>query len=384
LYFTERIGMVDHLIELAQQLRERGPEIAQQRVVAGFDGFVDEFIRVVDERKGLDSFTPVATIEQFGAMLSAASGRSSLREIVVTEVAAGGCSVNLGDGLLSYGLQLDYFGTVGWPVHKAFETFAGRCRSCQGWACDPGHTLALEFQDGKYMLSSVSQLADFTPDALRAALADGAFAQACSQAGALAFTNWTLYPHMTDCWRVVQEEVIQHLPNNPWVFIDLVDPRSRSDADIEAMLEVLVGFERGARLVFGGNLNEANVLSRLLGLPENSDETGAAVAAQAAAIREKLGVSQVAIHCIPCAAVASADGAWSAPGPTTPTPRRSTGAGDRYNAGYLLGLLLQLPPEQCLLLGNATSGFFVRQARSGTVEEIADLLESWAEGTLAD
>ncbi|NQX95964.1 MAG: carbohydrate kinase [Erythrobacter sp.] len=302
----------------------------------------------------------------------------------MTETAAGGCAVNLGDGLLGYGLQLDYFGTVGKPLHKAFEPFAAQCRSCTGWGTDPGKTLAFEFQDGKYMLSSVSQLADFTPESLRESLADGAFAAACSRAGALAFTNWTLYPHMTECWQVIQQEVISKLPNNPWIFLDLVDPRSRSEADIKAMLDVVPAFEDGGRLVFGGNLNEANVLAGILGVPKVDEETGPAVADQAAAIREKLGVSQVATHCIACAAVADANDSWHAVGPYTPTPKRSTGAGDRYNAGYVMGLLLDLPPEQRLLLGNATSGYFVRNAESGNADHIADLLDAWADGSLSD
>lgn len=244
--------------------------------------------------------------------------------------------------------------------------------------------MALEFQDGKYMLSSVSHLSEFSPDAVRAALADGSFAAACGRAGALTFTNWTLYPHMTECWKLIQEEVISKLDNNPWIFIDLVDPRSRSEADIRAMLEVLPGFENGGRLVFGGNLNEANVMADLLDLPTVPDEEGPAVAEQAAAIREKLGVSEVATHCVACAAVATAGGAYHAEGPYTPTPKRSTGAGDRYNAGYVMGLLLDLAPEMRLLLGNATSGYFVRNAASGDALQVADILDAWADGSLPD
>ena len=184
------------------------------------------------------------------------------------------------------------------------------------------------------MLSSVSQLSEFTPELLEKSLADGAFVAAAQQAQVLAFTNWTLYPHMTACWHYLQEHVLSKLTHRPWLFIDLVDPRSRSDADISAMLDILPGFETNCRTIFGGNLNESNAVARLLGVEQIEDEDGEVVAAQAVALREKLGISQVATHCIGSAAYADATGSWHATGPYCAKPLKSTGAGDRYNAGY--------------------------------------------------
>lgn len=51
-------------------------------------------------------------------------------------------------------------------------------------------------------------------------------------------------------------------------------------------------------------------------------------------------------------------------------PVRSTGAGDRFNAGY------------CLVLGSAVCGFFVRNARSPSRTEVLKLLRQWAEEDL--
>jgi hypothetical protein len=49
---------------------------------------------------------------------------------------------------------------------------------------------------------------------------------------------------------------------------------------------------------------------------------------------------------------------------------RSTGAGDRFNAGY------------CLVLGSAVCGFFVRNARSPSRTEVLKLLRQRAEEDL--
>jgi sugar/nucleoside kinase (ribokinase family) len=374
--------MNDPRNELADLLRARRPDIRGLEVVAGMDGFVDELIHVVEERRGLDGYDRVPTISRFAELLGAAAGRSSLREIVIKSVDAGGSAVNLGDGIAHLGVRLHYHGTLGDPIHPAFADFSRVCASCSSWGVPPGLTLCLEFQDGKTMLSSMAQLADFTPALLAEGLAKGDFTRHVGAAGLVALTNWTLYPHMTECWRLLQDEVFSKLAHRPWLFIDLVDPRSRSHADIRAMLDVLRGFGKGTRCILGGNLNEANVLCSLLGLP-TVDEEGPAVQAQSEALRVALGLEEVAIHCIKGGAVAAADGSAWVEGPYTARPLKSTGAGDRYNAGYCLGRLLDLSPAQRCRLGAACSGFFVRNARSGSLEEIATLLDAWAAGTLA-
>lgn len=371
--------MSDSRIQLAQELRTRSQEVTQARVVAGFDGFVDQLAKIVEERQDLTTYTPVPTISRFAELLGQASGRSSLREFVVQSVDAGGCAVNLGDGIAHLGVQLDYYGTLGEPMHPAFAEFAEKCRSCTSWGREPGFTMAMEFQDGKYMLSSVTQMADFCPESVRGYLADGGFADASAAASLIAITNWTLYPYMTECWSLMQDEVFSKLTHRPWFFLDLVDPRSRSLSDIKRMLPVLSRFESAGRCVLGGNLNEANVLAGLLDVDVVQEE-GPAVAEQCEALRQKLQISEVAIHCIAGGAVASEDGVVWIDGPYTSKPKKSTGAGDRYNAGYCLGRLLNLPAEQRCLLGAASSGFFVRNARSASLEELIAFLDQWAAG----
>ncbi len=367
---------------LADTLRTRQQDASSFHVTSGFDGFVDELIEIVEERQNMDQYEKVPTISRFSELIGMAAGRSSLREMIVKSVDAGGCAVNLGDGIATLGVNLDVFATLGEPPHPAFAEFAGKTRSCTSFGIAPGHTLALEFNDGKYMLSYVDQLSDFSPDFLKEYLAsDDAMIRSLRNADLIALTNWTLYPRMTECWRYLQETVFSSFTQPPWLFLDLVDPRSRTREDIEEMLNVLPGFEPHTRCVFGGNLNEGNVLSDLLGLPQVEEE-GQGVADLCGRLRDNLHVTEVVIHCIQGAGMASEEGVEWVEGPYTATPVKSTGAGDRFNAGYCLGRLLNLPSRDRLLLAGATSGFFVRNARSGTLPEVAGLLDDWAAGNL--
>lgn len=342
-------------------------------VVIGFDGFVDEMIRLVAERSSLSDYRAVPTIAAFGELVTRAAGHSSLREIVVTAVHPGGCAINLGDGLAGLGVPVDCFATLGEPPHPAFAGTTARFRSTRSWGREPGRTLAYEFADGKLMFSSVTQLAEFTPGAVAARLADGTYAAACREARLIALTDWTLYPHMSAVWSLLQREVYSRLHHSHAFFIDLVDPSGRSEADIFAMLDLLPGFEAAGPLTLGLNGNEANILARLLGLTP-CDDSPAASRELAAALRERLRISEVVIHHIKSAAVAGRDGESALRGPFCAAPRKSTGAGDRFNAGYVLALLLSLPPSQRLLCAAAASGFFVREARSPSLTELADFL----------
>lgn len=360
---------------LSQKIRDNSSRLATEVVTTGFDGFVDEMITVVGERHDLERFDPVSTIAAFGDIIKGSAGHSSLREIVVRRADPGGCAVNLGDGLTALGIQVDCYATLGQPVHPAFAAFARNCRQCHSWGAEPGRTLAFEFSDGKLMFSAMTQLGDFNPRSLARYLKDGSYRRSCRQSRIIALTDWSLYPHMTACWKHLQDTVYSTLPEPPRFYIDLVDPSSRSTQDIVAMLSVVPRFEESGRLTFGLNGGEANIISRTLGLDTTNGEEDA-VRRQTAALRDKLGISEVAIHWKRFSVVATRDEVATAHGRFCENPIKTTGAGDRFNAGYCLGLLIDAAPRERLLLGCANAGLFVRQGRSPTCEELAAFIET--------
>jgi sugar/nucleoside kinase (ribokinase family) len=60
-------------------------------------------------------------------------------------------------------------------------------------------------------------------------------------------------------------------------------------------------------------------------------------------------------------------------------PRLSTGAGDHFNAGFALAQAAGLPLEECLAVGTATSGAYVRDAESPTLPRLCDMLATLPE-----
>ena len=93
----------------------------------------------------------------------------------------------------------------------------------------------------------------------------------------------------------------------------------------------------------------------------------------------KLPVEAVVVH--PRAyAVVGAHGEITADvdGPFVENPVISTGAGDHFNAGFSLGKLLGLADDEAATAAVGTSGYYVRNAASPTLAQLAEFLESQA------
>jgi sugar/nucleoside kinase (ribokinase family) len=119
-------------------------------------------------------------------------------------------------------------------------------------------------------------------------------------------------------------------------------------------------------------------VSEVLGI-DPSTNPEAAIESLARSIREKLKLHGVVIHPRSCAAAAIAEGSTVSSakfaGPFVAEPKLSTGAGDEFNAGFSLARLAGLSVEQALACGTGASGYYVRNAGSPTLEQLADFLD---------
>ncbi len=367
----------DKLNALADRLLSAEVTIDRLPVVMGFDAFVDESIRIVGQRHSPESYQPMPTIADFGAWANAATGQSGLREFVCEQVTAGGCTVNMGDGIATLGFPLTAFSGVGAPPHPVFADFIAKCEAVHSLGMDPGRAIVTEFDDGKLMFCSFSHFANFTPAYLREQFADGVFRTACEQASGIALTSWSVYPYMTECWKFLVEEVLAGRSHRPHFFFDLADPASRTADALVEMLDALKGFESIGRVALSVNGNEANQIARALKIDEPGSDAKS-WERLANEIRMRAEISETSIHLIDSATTATTELVTTVSGPYCIKPKRSVGAGDRFNAGFFAGLLLGLNPADRLRLGNASSGYFVRRAESASWSQLIQFLREWA------
>jgi sugar/nucleoside kinase (ribokinase family) len=136
---------------------------------------------------------------------------------------------------------------------------------------------------------------------------------------------------------------------------------------------LLTTFQKQIDVVLGLNLKESGEVLDVLGLHVPADLEGD-LEKIAADIRKALDLSCVVVHPRRGAAAATATATARFAGPFVEKPMISTGAGDHFNAGFCLGRVLGFELEECLCTGVATSGFYVRTAKSPTGKDLSDFI----------
>src|SRR5690242_18043150 len=177
----------------AQGLARAARDLPSTRAVVGFDGFVDEIIAVVDKRYSGEHYEPVRTIAAMSEKIGCASGESSNYELVVKRRKLGGNGPIMANALACLGLSVTYIGNLGYPdIHLVFRDFAMRAdvRSI----AEPGHTDALEFEDGKLMLGKHESLGEVYWDNLIARVGRDELHGLMDGATLIGMVNWTMLP----------------------------------------------------------------------------------------------------------------------------------------------------------------------------------------------
>lgn len=360
--------------QVASQLKSSGPLLEKMKVVVGFDGFVDSILHVVKTRESATKYERFTSMGEWAGRLSAAAGLSANFEFVTQMVKLGGNGPNMANALDAYGTPLTYIGNLGKPaLHPVFQEFARRAKVIS--IAEPGFTDALEFDDGKLMLGKQESLKDVNWANLIAQVPEENLVRLFSAASLIAIVNWTMLPQLSAVFQKLLTRVAPKLKGaKRWVFFDLADPAKRSREDLMAVLKLISKFERYFHVILGLNLGEARQVSELLGF-RAPDETYGTVSHHASLIREKLKVHTVVIHPVEFAAACDQAGATHVVGPFTSKPKITTGAGDHFNAGFCIGRMLGLGLPESLQIGVATSGFYVRNARSPSLKDVRRFLQ---------
>lgn len=360
---------------------ETSSELPRFMITIGFDGFVDEIIEVVDKRHSVSYYEPIETIADLGRRISNSAGLSTNIELVPTRVKLGGNGPNMANALAAVNQRITYIGALGVPeIHPVFHEMVSGCENIVSFA-NPGHTDALEFNDGKIMMGKLTPLNEVTWENLAAKLEPELLRKAFTEADLVATLNWTMLPYMNDLWHHLYQFLSeQEMVKRPYLFVDLCDPEKRSREDLLAAVDYLRNFSQFYNVVLGLNRKEADEVAKALGLNHllTAEVPLGEITQELAAELQLWGV---AVHAVKsCAAVCGGVFA-EINGPYCAKPKLTTGAGDNFNAGFCLGLLLNLPLSEVLTLASAWSGFYVRRGFSADFEQMQDFLDWWLNNT---
>jgi len=360
----------------AQKLEAAAPAARRLNAFIGLDGFVDEILHVVDKRESAEKYQRLPTIALYAERLAAAAGKSTNVELVSQLTKLGGNGPIMANAMASFGVQVTYLGNLGFPnVHPIFAAFTKHAEVHT--LAEPGYTDALEFEDGKIMLGKHQSLKQVNWENIKARFGFEKFGAKVQAAQLVGFVNWTMLTAMNEVWQSIQAEICPNLTGpRRKLFIDLADPEKRTPADITKALKLITGFEKFFDVILGLNEKESAEIGANLGL-DASDHSPEGLIKLGQQIRARVPVNTVVIHPTSYAVAVSESDAAHVEGAFTTKPLITTGAGDHFNAGFCLGKLLGLDNAMSLLAGVATSGYYVRTAKSPGVMDLVGMMRDW-------
>jgi len=365
---------------LANALKTKKPET--KKMVVGFDGFVDEIIHAVDKRLDAETFNRIETIESLAKRIERASGLSTNIELVPIAKKIGGNGPIMCNALAKHKASLTYLGALGTPtIDDVFRAMPDNVHLVS--FANSGHTDALEFDDGKLMLGKMVSLNDVNYQNLISHFGKENLVKLLSETDLFATVNWSMIPYMTDLWKELLHNILPLLPVRkelPIWFVDLADPEKREDEEIVEALNLLKEFKTKFKVVLGLNKKEAYDVANVLDLFDDASLEHMQVSLEDLnqALYEYLKIDAVVIHPVDRSCTVIDSVYYEETGPYVKKPKLTTGAGDNFNAGFVLGLMLGLSPDQALLTGMSTSGFYVRNAGSPKFEELIQFIEDWS------
>ena len=349
----------------------------RRKVFVGLDGFIDEIIHVVDTRVSPDSYTRIPSIQAFSDRISHGIGMSTNIELVSQQIKMGGNGPILANALLNYSMETNYVGAVGQPELDSVFQPLKRCHRIISLS-PPAITDALEFSDGKIITSKLTSLNAVTWETMTEQCALPQLIALFEECDYIVFSNWSMILGMNHIWGKFLELVAPSITaSEKTVFFDLADPEKRTKEDLQEAIAHIINFTKsGFRVTLSMNLKEACEISTVLG-KEISDYQAADAQELLEFLSGQLGIFCSVIHLVDRACCRHKLQYHEVNGPYCAAPKLTTGAGDNFNAGFLYGMMQEFSFTDCLYLGCATSGYYVRQGKSPFLPELIGFLNQW-------
>lgn len=346
----------------------------QGNVFVGFDGFVDNILKPVLERKDNKNFIPMTDITTFAERIKSGAGKSINVEIVKERSSMGGNGPIMANSLALLGNQIDIVGSMGRnDILPIFKPFTDLCRTAISF-CDPGITDAFEMNDGKIMFNYPQSVLDISWESITSSVGIDRLKKLISDNSYFAFVNWTMIPLMNDIL-VHLTEIFSGTGERKTIYIDLTDPKKRSRKDLRDCMDIFLAMNRHADVILGLNESEAVQVSEVMNAKPGYNN----IRELSENIYKELPLRSIVIHSIKQAAACSIEGSFIVEGAYTPEPKLSTGAGDIFNAGFYAGYIAGLPLDECLITGVSNSGYYVRNEKPADRQALISFMQNWSE-----
>lgn len=346
-----------------KKLEQFNQYLHEKKVFIGFDGYTDLLYSVVkEENSGEKEFYRCS--EEFVENLRNTAGISSEYEIVLKEKRIGGNAPIMSIGMASMGADVSCAGLFDDQIEKLEERIRKHLNIFS--MGEPAISLALEFQDCKYMLADCRKLEAITYDNLIQTMGEDCVKDIIWGADLIAIVNWSAVSALTEMVEHIFQKGTSDCKKIPkWLYLDLSDVRAKDFNDLKKYFNVIKQVKKymECQVCLSVNQNEWNVLEQRYQIRAGQKQS-------IMKLREKIGVDEIVYHGLK-EAVFCSEGVWiKTEKNVCDKPKITTGAGDNFNAGVCMAKLLELSPMEQLEMGNKAAEFYVTYGYSARLQQL--------------
>ncbi len=363
------------IANLQKKLSAIQEQPSQQKALIGFDGYIDLIQKVVKSSTN-SSKEYYSCLREMGLHISSAADKSAQLEICTLTRKAGGNAPIMANALAHLGIRNYCVGTMGYPgIQDCFLQMHENCTLVS--VGEPGTTNALEFDNGKLMLSETSTFDSLDLNYILNLKGSSSVSDYLHDSSLVAMVDWANLPLCTQLWKQMHQFISDAGLLNRTYFFDLCDPSKKTKAEIEEALQLIGSYKELGRVILGLNENEAvkiyNAIHSSSVLPGNSVQLNDMVQN----IYQSVDVDILLVHPNDRSLIATKNGIATFAGHIVKDPKVLTGGGDNLNAGFCFGLLNSFSIEECALIGMATSGAYVKNGRSPGIPDLIAYLNNF-------
>jgi len=344
------------------------------KVTIGIDGYIDEVWNMVKRTNGSAHFEFYQKVEDFANVLRGVGAGGIGIECVRKRRSCGGFTANTGRAIGRLGVDVIHIAMYGKDqIDPVFQEFGKKCKIISIGA--PAVSQNYEFKDGKIMLSSSQEIMNLDWERLTSSLSNEVLSNVYGDADIIGFGYWSNMMAFDDMVAKICENFI--IPGKSGkttrMFFDFADLRKRGKHDLMHTLGVLGVLNKKVPMTLSLNEHEAGILFNLMSKDFDWRMPSESVEVDIEFVRSKIELDELIVH-TPYFAV----GATATEGVATvlqnycEDPVATTGAGDNFNGGYIAASVSygELSLSERLLVGNATTGFYIRYGYPPTADEV--------------
>ena len=388
------------LPSLVKALKKHQTSGKPLRAIIGFDGYVNTIQKIIkNKHNGHISF--YNSISEVAEQLSNLAGENANIELRHLETKMGGVAPTLANSLGALNIKSVCVGTMGYPdLNSAFEEMHPNCELITIAA--PAKTNTLEFSDGKLVFSEESTFEQLTWTYIAALAGIDNIGRWIYESHLVAFANWSNITHSTDIWKGILNDIVinlapssNHKPINYFTssksrivededegygmryknfFFDFANLLKHTSEEVLKALEVIKEYTLYGKVTLSLPTKDAIYLYELLGGEYAEEREPTDIAKW---IYDHTHIHQIVISGKHKAVVALKNREVTLQGSSSIQERVTTGGCEHLNAGFCLGLLLDLTVEQTTALAMANYELYLINGASPEFEDIIKHLIEW-------